>query len=133
MPIPDVGNGYLLTVQDSLGNFIVLAGQRGLDITRTRNQIDASSKNDDHMINRVGRQSSNITLNQAFVFDDQADALLETAFESRTELSIQKLREGVVVKEATVLIISMDEGHPDEDVSTRSITMAVQAPGWTNP
>lgn len=131
-PKPDVGNGYLLYVIDSTGTYIPIASQRSMDISRNRTVIDGASKTDPHAITLLGRKQSQITLGQAIVPDDAADSILDAAYEAGLEIYVRKYRKGVPKQQAQCVITGMDESFPDEEAATRSITIQVQSPGWSN-
>ncbi len=121
---------YVNTGTEEAPIYTVVGSQRNLSRERTRNIIDASSKDSDNESILPGRKSSTLTLDALYVPDNSAYQAMDDAYDSGDFLLAQIYVDGVATHEASVLIESMSEEYPDDDVATISVTLHVDD-GWT--
>lgn len=132
MALPDVvaTNGsdvllYINTGTDLAPNYTILGGQRGASIERSGDAIDATSK--DSAATRVlpGRVSVTISCDALYIPSDAAYQALDAAQKGRQFVTARKYVDGVAVGEARAIVTSLSEEHPDMDVSTISLELAL--------
>lgn len=130
------GTTVLVLVEDpdNPGTYNAVLSQRDCSIDRTATVIDVSSKasNDEKLIQ--GRRASTITMDAAYVDDDEAWLDLEAQYESDpgAEVKVRITEDGTAVKQANAVIASLSKRHPDNAESTCSCTLRVTG-GWGAP
>jgi TP901-1 family phage major tail protein len=127
------GTLVLILVEDpaSAGSYRAIGGQRGADISRTADLIDASTKDDPNTDFLPGRLNSTISMDAVYLPNDNAIADLKSAYESKTQVTIRKQDAGTAIEEAIAYVVDISESHPDNDVATYSIELQVVGGGWS--
>lgn len=106
-----------------------VGAQRDATIEKQANMIDASHKGDDDEILLSGRRSSTMTLDAVYVPGDAAYAALLAAYKTGAKIKVRVRESGSDTEEAEAFIESLSLNHPDQDVSTVSLTLRV-TDGW---
>jgi len=123
------GRDLLLTIQTAAGPpivYTVLGSQQGASITRSADDLDASSKDSEDYVGLPGRRSSEISCDALLLPTDAAYVALEAAYLAGTILSVKTTTiGGRVARTASVIITELGEEFPDNEVSTCSISLKV--------
>ena len=129
------GNSVLLRVNTGTTEVpedTAVGSQKGLDISKTRNAIDASHKGNDATEYVAGRKSSSVTLDALFVPNDTAYRRLKQCYDNGAEIEVVQYRDGVAIEEADAIVTELSESYPDDDVSTISCSLQVSG-NWRTP
>lgn len=94
-----------------------VAAQTGLTRETTREMIDSSNKDHDHMRFIYGKQGDTLSLEGLFVPTDTAYAAIRDAIENKAQVVFRRSFDGTEVEEATGLIETLSEEFPDNDVA----------------
>lgn len=111
-------------------SYTVVGSQRNVTITKTMATMDASSKDSDDENPEPGRLSSDISLDGVYVPSDVAQRLIDTTYKSKGLLLVEVQEDGVETETAPCYITSFVKNHPDQDVSTFTLSLMVKG-GWT--
>jgi TP901-1 family phage major tail protein len=138
--MPINGKVVVLKVEDPAGSdtYTEVGGQRDMTITQTREEIDASSKDSSDQVTLPGLATREISMDSLYLPNDQAAALLQTAFDNAQNIRVEVYdgTSGSTSREADSSVLEMSENHPDEDVSTWSVRLKVSGgfvPGTATP
>ena len=127
------GNAVLLyanTGTISVPVWTAVGSQRGLQIKKTADVLDASHKNNSHQEVVQGRKASTITLDSLYVDGDTAFAAIKSAYDTGATVLVRKYVSGVATEQAECIINDVSEDFPDNEISTRSIGLTVNG-AWT--
>lgn len=128
------GNAILLyanTGSVSVPVWTAVGSQRGLQLQKTADVLDASHKNNTHQEVVQGRKASTITLDSLYVDGDTAFAAIKAAYDNGSTVLVRKYVSGVATEQAECIINDVSEDFPDNEISTRSIGLTVTG-GWTS-
>lgn len=127
-------NGAIVVLKiDILGtggeDFQLIGGQGSLSISESTDEIDVSDKLSGRLGERVaGRASASVSVDLNFRRDDVAQSYLKTKYRDRELVEVMVFDRddadvitGTNIEKASGLIVTLDEEHPDQDVSTMSL------------
>lgn len=128
-------NGQLILVYANTGSisspvYTAVGSQRGLQIGKTADVLDASHKGNSNQEVEQGRKSSTLTLDALYVAGDTAFAAIKAAYENATQVLVRKYEQGSAVEQASCIVNDISEDAPDNEIATRSIGLTVSG-GWT--
>lgn len=123
------GSTVVLQVRTATGPdvYTTIGSQTGLSVGFERDAIDASSKDIMDAEYLAGRRSSTIECPSLFVPNEAARVALRAAYNSVSgEVRIRIPAIGAEAgRQATAIVTSLSEDHPDNDVSTVAVTLQV--------
>jgi TP901-1 family phage major tail protein len=103
----------------------VVACQRDVTFTETRDEIDVSSKCEPGRVFIPGRFRAEVSLDALYVPDNDAYEALKAAHRAGDLILIARQQEEVTVETALAMISSMTETFPDQDAGTISVSLTV--------
>ena len=126
------GTLVLIRIEDpnNPGTYRTIGGQRGVDLSKTADLIDASTKDSASTVFLTGRLNSTLSLDSVFLPNDLAISDLKTHYTAKTQLKVRKQDSGTEIEEANAFVTEISESHPDNDVATYSIEIQIVG-GWS--
>lgn len=135
MPIQS-GLDYLVEVFISGSNTLV-AGQRGLTLPKTAENLDATSKDESGWTKTIGgTRAWDIELDGLLIYEDAGQDYLLTSFKNNTSLTVQITRPDGKVWKGDARITAHEEAMPYNDVATFKVTLkgeGIPAKFWETP
>lgn len=124
------GSSVLLLINvagsDEPALFVPIGSQLGMQKQTNRELISAAHKNSPYTRSLYGRHSSNVTIDALFVPDEESQNHLEEAQRQERDVLVRVQREDGAVEQAWALIVSIGEGHPDNDRSTLAVELQIE-------
>lgn len=118
------------TGSDAAPTWTAVGSQRNVTFEETTASIDASSKDQREKRVLPGRYAATVSLDALYVPDDSAFLALQTANRAGELIKIRRERADTAEEEATALITSMTDEHPDQDASTISVDLEIDG-AWS--
>ncbi len=104
----------------------IVAGHRGIDLSKTADTIDVSSADDyPHRVYEYSWLSSELTLDGVRVVNDAAQALLESALDTQDTVTVREYRSSVAKREATALVTAFRQNTPQSGEATFTVTLKI--------
>lgn len=110
-------------------DFTLIGGQGNLSFSESTDEIDVSDKLSGRLGERVaGRANASVSVDLNFDRNDPAQTYLKAKYRDRELVEVlvfdrdnPDVLTGTDIEKATGLIITLDEEHPDQDVSSFSL------------
>lgn len=118
------------TGSDAAPTWTAVGSQRNVTFEETTASIDASSKDQREKRVLPGRYAATVSLDALYVPDDSAFLALQTANRAGELIKVRRERADTAEEEATALITSMTDEHPDQDASTISVDLEIDG-AWS--
>lgn len=118
------------TGSDAAPTWTAVGSQRNVSFEETTASIDASSKDQREKRVLPGRYAATVSLDALYVPDDAAFLALQAANRAGELIKIRRERADTAEEEATALITSMTDEHPDQDASTISVDLEIDG-AWS--
>ena len=121
------GKVFLLQVSGT-----TVAHSRDMTVTQTRNEIDASDKDDDEEVVLPGRATREVAMQASYVTGDTQREALQTAFDAGTEVAIKVMNTDDATEDRTAnaTVLDMTETFPDQGLAVYDVRLKL-AGGWS--
>lgn len=125
------GKNILVLADTGSGSYAAVAEQTGLSWESTTNLIEASSKDSDHTKWLPGKQDDTVSLEAAYVPDDEAYLAIKDAKSAGNSVILRRSENGTEVEEAEAFVSTISGDAPDNDRATISIEFQLNE-AWTD-
>lgn len=125
------GSTVLLQVRTATAPdvYTTVGGQRGLSVSRERNAIETSAKDDNDGTYIGGRRNSTVSMEGLVIASEAGRLALVAAHDGDGKGRIRRGAIGAeVARQCDVIITSIEEDFPDDDASTWTVGLQGTGP-----